>query len=97
MDTIWLLVPVAFVSSMLTAVLGIGGGVLWISVMPGLIVPAAVIPVHGVVQLASNASRALFARAGTRIRAEVQEERFRTAFKILLTVFALRLILRWWM
>ncbi len=46
---------------MLTAVLGIGGGVLLISLMPGLLPAAAVVPVHGVVQLASNVSRALFA------------------------------------
>ncbi len=55
------MVPISFVSSMLTAVLGIGGGVLLISLMPGLLPAAAVVPVHGVVQLASNVSRALFA------------------------------------
>ena len=59
----WILVPVSFFSSALTAILGIGGGVLLIALMPGLLPAAAVVPVHGVVQLASNLSRAYFARA----------------------------------
>jgi len=54
------LIVCAFFSSALTAVIGLGGGILLISVMPGLLPAAAVVPVHGVVQLASNASRALF-------------------------------------
>ncbi|MEM9599374.1 MAG: sulfite exporter TauE/SafE family protein [Acidobacteriota bacterium] len=58
----WILVAVSFFSSALTAILGIGGGVLLIALMPGLLPAAAVVPVHGVVQLASNASRAWFAR-----------------------------------
>ena len=58
----WLLVVVAFFSSGATAVLGIGGGTLLVAVMPGLLPTAAIVPVHGVVQLASNASRAYFAR-----------------------------------
>lgn len=58
----WVLVVVSFFSSALTAILGIGGGVLLIALMPGLLPAAAVVPVHGVVQLASNVSRACFAR-----------------------------------
>ncbi|MCG8457063.1 MAG: sulfite exporter TauE/SafE family protein [Holophagales bacterium] len=58
----WILVVVSFFSSALTAVLGIGGGVLLIALMPGLLPAAAIVPVHGVVQLASNVSRAYFAR-----------------------------------
>lgn len=54
------LIVCAFFSSALTAVMGLGGGILLISVMPGILPAAAVVPVHGVVQLASNASRALF-------------------------------------
>lgn len=37
-----------------------GGGVLLITLMPGLVPVAAIIPIHGVTQLASNGSRALF-------------------------------------
>jgi uncharacterized membrane protein YfcA len=58
-----LLVLIAFFSSALTAVIGLGGGILLVSLMPGLLPAAAVVPVHGVVQLASNASRALFGLA----------------------------------
>ncbi len=53
---------IAFCSSALTAVVGLGGGLLLISVMPLVLPATAVIPVHGVVQLCSNASRGLFGR-----------------------------------
>ncbi len=56
------LIIAAFFSSALTAVLGVGGGVLLISLMPGLLPIAAVVPVHGVVQLASNATRVAFGK-----------------------------------
>ncbi len=54
------LIAVSFCTSALTAILGLGGGILLISVMPGLLPAAAIVPVHGVVQLASNSSRVLF-------------------------------------
>ncbi|NIO16546.1 MAG: TSUP family transporter [Deltaproteobacteria bacterium] len=54
------LIIVSFLSSTLTAIIGMGGGTLLISFMPLFLPPAALVPVHGVVQLASNASRALF-------------------------------------
>ncbi len=56
-----LLVIAAFLSSSLTAVLGVGGGMLLISIMGVILPPGAVVPVHGVVQLASNASRGALA------------------------------------
>ncbi len=59
MSSFWL-VPFAFLTSMLTAVLGVGGGLLLVSTMPGPLPPSAVVPIHGVVQLVSNLSRALF-------------------------------------
>ena len=55
----WFLIGAAFVTSTLTATIGLGGGVLLIAVMPGFIPAAAVVPVHGAVQLASNSSRVL--------------------------------------
>jgi uncharacterized membrane protein YfcA len=55
-----LLITAAFLSSSLTAVLGLGGGMLLISIMSVFLPPAAVVPVHGVVQFASNASRGAF-------------------------------------
>ena len=52
---------IAFFTSMLTAIIGLGGGLLLIALMPGFIPVAVIIPIHSVVQLASNASRAAFA------------------------------------
>jgi len=59
MDSFFLVVA-AFLSSSLTAVLGLGGGMLLISVMSVFLPPVAIVPVHGVVQFASNASRGAF-------------------------------------
>ena len=54
------LISMTFVASTTAAMVGLGGGILLISVMPGLIPPFAIIPVHGMVQIASNVSRVLF-------------------------------------
>ena len=56
----YLLVPIAFFTSGLAAVMGMGGGILLIACMPGLVPPSVIIPVHAATQLASNVSRALF-------------------------------------
>ena len=55
-----ILILIALLTSMLTAVVGIGGGMILIAFMPGLLPASAIIPVHGIVQLFSNSSRALF-------------------------------------
>jgi len=55
-----LLILVALVTSALTAIVGIGGGMILIAFMPGLLPAAAIIPVHGIVQFFSNSSRTLF-------------------------------------
>ncbi|QFU77894.1 sulfite exporter TauE/SafE family protein [Halioglobus maricola] len=52
--------PVAFVTSAIAGVMGLGGGMLLIAAMPGLLPAQAIIPVHAFTQLASNASRAAF-------------------------------------
>ena len=54
------LVPIAFVTSALAGVMGMGGGVLLIAAMPGLVPTAAIFPLHACTQLASNVSRAAF-------------------------------------
>jgi uncharacterized membrane protein YfcA len=54
------LVPIAFLTSCLAAVMGMGGGILLIALMPGLVPAAAIIPIHAFTQLASNLSRAAF-------------------------------------
>ncbi len=60
MSEYWLIL-IAFVTSIIAGVFGMGGGIPLITLMPGLVPAAAIIPVHAVTQLASNASRALFA------------------------------------
>lgn len=58
-----LLIAASFFTSAMTAVLGLGGGILLIAIMANILPPLAVVPVHGIVQLASNSSRALFSRS----------------------------------
>ncbi|WP_289101360.1 sulfite exporter TauE/SafE family protein [uncultured Marinobacter sp.] len=53
------LLAASAVTSMLTAVLGAGGGVLLLVLMATWIPPAAIIPVHGMIQLGSNTGRAV--------------------------------------
>ena len=54
------LIATACLTSAMTAALGIGGGVLLLAVLSMLLPAAAVIPLHGLVQLGSNANRAVF-------------------------------------
>lgn len=53
------LIMAAAFTSAVTAALGIGGGVMLLGLMAVMLQPAAIIPVHGIVQLGSNAGRAL--------------------------------------
>lgn len=57
MDQVFLIAS-AFLTSAFTAIIGMGGGIMLISLMPGLLPVQAIVPVHGVVQLASNSTRA---------------------------------------
>lgn len=57
MTTAMLILLSAF-TSMLTASLGIGGGLLLLAVMASVLPISALIPVHGLVQFGSNANRA---------------------------------------
>lgn len=54
------LLPISFFTSCLAGSLGMGGGVLLLALMPGLVPAASILPLHAVVQLASNFSRAGF-------------------------------------
>ncbi|VUD52053.1 hypothetical protein TDB9533_01553 [Thalassocella blandensis] len=60
MDAIWLGLA-ALTTSTIAGVFGLGGGMLLIAIVPMLLAPQAIIPVHGTAQLASNASRGVFA------------------------------------
>jgi uncharacterized membrane protein YfcA len=58
--SVLVLVPIVFFTSCLAAVMGMGGGILLITVMPGLVPSNVILPLHAVTQLASNVSRAAF-------------------------------------
>lgn len=53
----WSLVFVSYLTSAITAVLGIGGGATLLAIMANLLPISAVIPLHGVVQFGSNIGR----------------------------------------
>jgi len=53
-----ILAGVAFATSVLSAIVGMAGGITLLSVMLLYLDPLVAIPIHGVVQLASNGSRA---------------------------------------
>ncbi|ARU57839.1 TSUP family permease [Oleiphilus messinensis] len=56
------LVLAAGITSFITASLGAGGGVALLVVMASVMPPLAIVPVHGIVQLGSNGSRAMMTR-----------------------------------
>jgi uncharacterized protein len=63
----WLLLgAVAVLTSIVSGVMGMAGGMLLLAVMLLRLEPAVAIPVHGVVQLVSNGSRAFFLRKQVR-------------------------------
>ncbi|MGL5251579.1 MAG: sulfite exporter TauE/SafE family protein [Moraxella sp.] len=55
-------------TSALTAITGVGGGMILIGLMPFFLPAAVVVPVHAVSQLAGNATRAWFGRDGLDFR-----------------------------
>lgn len=52
------LIAFSFASSLITVAFGIGGGAVMLAVLATLLPAAAIIPVHGLVQLGSNTGRA---------------------------------------
>lgn len=61
--TAFTLVALSFVTSLITATFSLGGGTLMVAVLALVFPPATVVPLHGAVQLGSNAGRALVQRA----------------------------------
>ena len=55
----FVLCGVSFLGSLIAGALGLGGGVLVLATMANLLPPTALVPIHGVVQLGSNLSRAV--------------------------------------
>lgn len=63
MPTELILGLVSLLTSIIAGVIGFGGGMLLISIMPMFLGASAIIPVHGATQLASNSSRMVFSLA----------------------------------
>lgn len=57
-----LLVVASFVTAGITTAVGIGGGIAMLAIMANILPITAVVPVHGAVQLANNASRSFLLR-----------------------------------
>ena len=50
----------SFLTSTVAGVVGIGGGMMLIAILPSFLPLNALIPVHGLTQMSSNLSRAVF-------------------------------------
>ena len=50
------------ITSALTGITGVGGGMILIALMPLFVPAVAIVPVHGVTQFVSNGTRAWFGR-----------------------------------
>jgi uncharacterized membrane protein YfcA len=59
MSELVILVIAALAASAISGAIGMGGGVTLLAVMATIMEPAAVVPIHGVVQMTSNFTRAL--------------------------------------
>jgi uncharacterized membrane protein YfcA len=67
----WLYLELLLIStftSTFAGVLGIGGGLMLIAILPAFVSAGAIVPLHSVTQITSNASRALFALASVEWR-----------------------------
>lgn len=60
MNTEILLGIITFLTSTIAGVVGLGGGMILIAVLPSFLPINALVPVHGLTQLSSNLSRAVF-------------------------------------
>ncbi|MDQ7730604.1 sulfite exporter TauE/SafE family protein [Halomonas sp. SpR8] len=60
LSTLVLLSVLGLVTSCITAMVGMGGGLLLLAALPGILPANVIIPVHGTVQLSSNFSRWVF-------------------------------------
>lgn len=59
MTTFIILTIAAFLTAIVSAIAGMAGGIMLIGVMAALLAPGIVVPLHGIVQLASNFTRTL--------------------------------------
>jgi len=54
-----ILIPTVLVTTTISGILGMGGGVTLVAVMAAMLEPAIVVPIHGVVQMVGNSTRSL--------------------------------------
>ena len=59
---VYVLVVMSFVGALISGAMGIGGGVTLLAVLATLVPTPAIIPIHGVVQLGANITRAVILR-----------------------------------
>ena len=59
MDTSVALMLLALFTSTITAITGVGGGMVLVAVLSSFLAPSILIPVHGATQLSSNILRAI--------------------------------------
>lgn len=57
-----ILIGINLITSLITGIIGLGGGIILLALLPFFLPASAIIPIHGMTQLASNASRAWFGR-----------------------------------
>ena len=53
------LIPTVIVTTTISGIIGMGGGVTLIAIMAALLEPGIVVPIHGVVQMVGNSTRSL--------------------------------------
>ncbi len=63
-----LLTIAAFATSIISAIIGMGGGILLLSLMTFFMPIQVIIPVHGLIQLISNSTRLLYLKAHVKIK-----------------------------
>ncbi len=63
-----LLVAVAFGTAIISGIIGMGGGILLLATLVSFLPPIVAIPLHGVIQIASNGSRVVVQRRHIEIR-----------------------------
>jgi uncharacterized membrane protein YfcA len=68
MEALLSLSAASFLTSLVTAAVGIGGGLGLLSVMPSFLPMSAVVPVHGVTQFFSNTTRFVFDHRNAELR-----------------------------
>jgi len=60
LPTEYILGGISLVTSAVAGIIGFGGGMLLIAILPIYLSPSLIVPIHGMTQLASNSSRMLF-------------------------------------